>query len=126
MFLRELIHKTSGSYSSAWIGCYDGIKERTWMWTDGSKFDYQAWGLHEPNNNGGAEHCVEMNKLVKRMENCGWNHIYSDFLTEKPGSGLGPAHHLLAPGVQVNAGTMSRAPFEDLLFVLKTCDPFCC
>jgi len=27
--------------------------------------------------------------------------IYSDFLVETPGSSLGPAHHLLAPGVQV-------------------------
>ncbi|XP_049436960.1 galactose-specific lectin nattectin-like [Epinephelus fuscoguttatus] len=61
MLLKELIYKRSGSYSRAWIGCHDGVKEGMWMWTDGSKFDYQAWGPGEPNNNGRTEHCVEMN-----------------------------------------------------------------
>ena len=31
------------------------------MWTDGTKFDFSAWGPTEPNNVGGNEHCVHNN-----------------------------------------------------------------
>ncbi|XP_028280920.1 galactose-specific lectin nattectin-like [Parambassis ranga] len=60
MFLRELVHTASGSYSAAWVGGHDGVKEGQWMWTDGSKFDYQIWGQGEPNNVG-EEDCLHIN-----------------------------------------------------------------
>ncbi|XP_071760089.1 galactose-specific lectin nattectin-like [Centroberyx gerrardi] len=59
-FLRELINRVTGSYTHAWIGGFDAVKEGVWMWTDGSSFAYQPWGAGEPNNSGN-EHCLEMN-----------------------------------------------------------------
>ncbi|XP_078144626.1 galactose-specific lectin nattectin-like isoform X2 [Centroberyx gerrardi] len=59
-FLRGLINRVTGSYTQAWIGGFDAIKEGVWMWTDGSKVDYTNWHTGEPNNLN-AEHCLEMN-----------------------------------------------------------------
>ncbi|XP_078541765.1 lectin-like [Lissotriton helveticus] len=54
-FIQELI------YDSAWIGASDCYKDRTFMWTDGSQFNFQAWYTKEPNNYGGREPCVHFN-----------------------------------------------------------------
>ncbi|XP_028254435.1 galactose-specific lectin nattectin-like [Parambassis ranga] len=58
-FLSELVRTACGSYSSTWVGGHDGVKEGQWMWTDGSKFDYQTWGQGEPNNLG-EEDCLHI------------------------------------------------------------------
>ncbi|XP_070695786.1 galactose-specific lectin nattectin-like [Pempheris klunzingeri] len=59
-FLRDLIERVSGYRRHTWIGGYDAVRERTWMWTDGTSFDYKRWSIGEPNNLG-TEHCIEMN-----------------------------------------------------------------
>ena len=59
-FIRDLIQMGSGSFLQTWIGCHDGIKKGQWMWTDGSRFDYQSWGPGEPNNHWGGQQCVEI------------------------------------------------------------------
>ncbi|XP_039674876.1 galactose-specific lectin nattectin-like [Perca fluviatilis] len=60
-FLRDFIRRVTGANKTSWIGGFDSAKEGVWQWTDGSKFDYKPWGAGEPNNRGGAEHCLEMN-----------------------------------------------------------------
>uniref|UniRef100_UPI003AAD86FE ladderlectin-like n=1 Tax=Centroberyx gerrardi TaxID=166262 RepID=UPI003AAD86FE len=60
-FIRELVRSSSGSYPATLIGGTDAFQENLWMWTDGSKFDYQLWASGEPNNDKGAEHCIDMN-----------------------------------------------------------------
>lgn len=36
-------------------------EERTWFWSDGGKFNFNAWGKSEPNNLGGNENCMMIN-----------------------------------------------------------------
>ncbi|XP_053174063.1 galactose-specific lectin nattectin-like [Scomber japonicus] len=60
-FLSDLIFRVSGHRHHTWIGGYDAVKEGTWLWSDGSKFNYFRWYLREPNNHGGRENCIEMN-----------------------------------------------------------------
>ncbi|XP_028265014.1 galactose-specific lectin nattectin-like [Parambassis ranga] len=59
-FLRQLVKKATGSYVETWVGGHDAVKEGTWMWSDGSKHSFTAWGKGEPNGVGG-EDCMEIN-----------------------------------------------------------------
>ncbi|KAF4074843.1 hypothetical protein AMELA_G00228050 [Ameiurus melas] len=52
--------KIAGSYKRTWIGAQDATQQSTYLWSDGSVFDFSAWHSREPNHSGG-EHCVEMN-----------------------------------------------------------------
>ena len=38
------------TFDPAWIGGNDLVKEGTWVWTDGSPWNYQNWAENEPNN----------------------------------------------------------------------------
>ncbi|XP_028447978.1 galactose-specific lectin nattectin-like [Perca flavescens] len=67
-FLRDFINQVTGTYKNAWIGGSDTVQEGTWMWTDGSKFNYKIFNAGQPDNAGGAENCLEMNFEVKN-----WN-----------------------------------------------------
>ncbi|KAM7411148.1 hypothetical protein PAMA_021230 [Pampus argenteus] len=60
VFLARLIERVSGRRLHTWVGGYDAVKEGTWQWSDGSRFDYVRWAIREPNNLG-VENCVEMN-----------------------------------------------------------------
>ena len=40
------------TFDPAWIGGNDLVKEGTWVWTDGSPWNYKKWAENEPNNNG--------------------------------------------------------------------------
>uniref|UniRef100_A0A8D0DCI0 C-type lectin domain-containing protein n=1 Tax=Sander lucioperca TaxID=283035 RepID=A0A8D0DCI0_SANLU len=62
-FLKDYINQVSGTYKNAWIGGTDAVKEGTWMWTDGSKFNYKIWNVGQPDSISGAEICLEMNFL---------------------------------------------------------------
>ncbi|XP_023194031.1 macrophage mannose receptor 1-like [Xiphophorus maculatus] len=45
----------------SWIGLSDLLVENQYAWSDGvSPVLYTNWNEHEPNNAGGAEHCVAM------------------------------------------------------------------
>ncbi|KAA8578956.1 hypothetical protein FQN60_006048 [Etheostoma spectabile] len=61
VFLKDYIKREYGSYPRTWIGGFDAVKEDTWMWTDGSKFNFKSWNRGEPNNNAGGENCLVMN-----------------------------------------------------------------
>uniref|UniRef100_A0A8C9XM78 Galactose-specific lectin nattectin-like n=1 Tax=Sander lucioperca TaxID=283035 RepID=A0A8C9XM78_SANLU len=59
-FIKAFIQQVAGTQKTSWIGGSDAVKEGTWLWSDGSKFNYQSWGAREPNNLG-VENCIEMN-----------------------------------------------------------------
>uniref|UniRef100_A0A3B5KZ80 C-type lectin domain-containing protein n=1 Tax=Xiphophorus couchianus TaxID=32473 RepID=A0A3B5KZ80_9TELE len=60
-FLRRVIFKSAGSHKRTWVGGHDGVKEGTWLWSRGEKFDFTPWGPGEPNNFEGNEDCMEIN-----------------------------------------------------------------
>ncbi|XP_028447982.1 ladderlectin-like [Perca flavescens] len=60
-FIKNQISKLTGAQTTAWIGGTDAVKLFTWLWSDGSKFDYASWNAGEPNNAGGTEFCLTMN-----------------------------------------------------------------
>uniref|UniRef100_A0A8C6UFQ1 C-type lectin domain-containing protein n=1 Tax=Neogobius melanostomus TaxID=47308 RepID=A0A8C6UFQ1_9GOBI len=39
-----------------WIGGQDAVKEKVWMWSDGSVWDYAIWGRGQPDNWRGKDH----------------------------------------------------------------------
>uniref|UniRef100_A0A8D0DBL5 Galactose-specific lectin nattectin-like n=2 Tax=Sander lucioperca TaxID=283035 RepID=A0A8D0DBL5_SANLU len=60
-FLRDYINQVTGIDKNAWIGGTDAVKEGTWLWADGSIFNYKNFAAGQPDNAGGGENCLEMN-----------------------------------------------------------------
>ncbi|KAM9785502.1 galactose-specific lectin nattectin-like [Neosynchiropus ocellatus] len=60
-FLRSLIKQSAGSNVRTFVGGHDLGKEGSWMWSDGSKFEFNLWLKGEPNNYGNGEDCMEIN-----------------------------------------------------------------
>ncbi|KAH7724816.1 mannose receptor C type 1-like protein [Aphelenchoides avenae] len=52
-----------GPSCTLFLGLFRSANAFGWGWADGTPYDggsYKKWALGEPNNNGGAENCVEM------------------------------------------------------------------
>jgi hypothetical protein len=43
-----------------WIGLNDLVAEGSYVWTDGTPFDYEGWAGGEPNDAGDNEECVHL------------------------------------------------------------------
>ena len=41
-----------------WLGASDARKEGTWVWSDGSSWDYSAWNSGQPDNYMGRNQCL--------------------------------------------------------------------
>ncbi|CDR18485.1 unnamed protein product, partial [Oncorhynchus mykiss] len=74
----SVIRKSTRKVQRTWIGANDAIKEGLWLWSDGSRFNYQNWGPGQPSNynhgvikdnTNGREHCMEMNYGASRCQN---------------------------------------------------------
>ncbi|KAI1897999.1 hypothetical protein AGOR_G00089080 [Albula goreensis] len=61
LFLQHIIQRGHGGYPIVWIGGSNCVEVKTWLWSDGSNFDYYNWNSGEPNNSGGHENCLQMN-----------------------------------------------------------------
>ncbi|XP_041103278.1 lactose-binding lectin l-2-like [Polyodon spathula] len=59
-FIQDLIKSNEKKVSLTWLGGSDCFKEGSWVWTDGSKWDYSHWNKNEPNNQG-VENCLHTN-----------------------------------------------------------------
>ncbi|XP_053199781.1 ladderlectin-like [Scomber japonicus] len=65
--IQRLIMRTTRSwYTHVWIGGHDAAQERTWLWSDGTRFKYRQWCCGEPNNYLGKQHCLQMNYTACR------------------------------------------------------------
>ncbi|KAI2662004.1 Ladderlectin [Labeo rohita] len=65
-----LISLLPSSSTLCWIGAHDGVQENSWLWSDGSLYDYTNWCAWElPNNTGSVEDCGEINWTSNRC----WN-----------------------------------------------------
>ncbi|KAM6974468.1 galactose-specific lectin nattectin-like [Tautogolabrus adspersus] len=58
--VRDVVMSTTGARTKTWLGSHDTVEEGCWLNSDGSKFDFKAWGPNEPNNYGGKEGCMQM------------------------------------------------------------------
>lgn len=69
-----------------WLGGHDAGHEGTWVWTDGSPWDYSAWAPGEPNNCCGGENYLHGNWCCGNL----WNDIWDTwngncgFMCKKP------------------------------------------
>ncbi|XP_069098483.1 lectin-like [Pleurodeles waltl] len=73
-FLKKITFKKTNSYPLIWVGGSDCYKDRSFVWTDGSSWDYQNWRHGEPNNNGGREACLNFNFATAGL----WNDEYCE------------------------------------------------
>ncbi|KAM8830175.1 galactose-specific lectin nattectin-like isoform 2-T2 [Synchiropus picturatus] len=64
-FILSVIKRSSGKDTRIWVGGQDATKNKVWLWSDGSIFDFQNWGRGQPNNAQGKEHCMELNFFGK-------------------------------------------------------------
>ncbi|XP_063077513.1 ladderlectin-like [Engraulis encrasicolus] len=60
-FVQDLVRTHTHDTPHTWIGGCDAAQEGLWLWSDGSRFDYTHWSTGQPDNAGGAEHCLEIN-----------------------------------------------------------------
>ncbi|XP_014827725.1 PREDICTED: galactose-specific lectin nattectin-like isoform X2 [Poecilia mexicana] len=60
-FVSEMVQRATGYSRDTWIGGYDAVSEKTWLWSDGSDLTYQRWYSNQPDNSGGNQHCMEIN-----------------------------------------------------------------
>ncbi|XP_030278776.1 galactose-specific lectin nattectin-like [Sparus aurata] len=61
VWIRGLIRRVLRSDKHAWIGLFDAVQERKWLWTDGSKVRYTRWARKQPDNHRGKEDCTQIN-----------------------------------------------------------------
>ncbi|XP_055007218.1 galactose-specific lectin nattectin-like [Boleophthalmus pectinirostris] len=60
-FVVGMIVEATGHLASTWLGGNDAVLEGTWMWSDGSAWDFTAWADSQPDNAGGNEHNMHIN-----------------------------------------------------------------
>ena len=78
---------------SMWIGLNDRIKQRKFVWSDGTPFNgsvYSNWRDGEPNDWSGQEDCVELYNNGWNDLACSRNHYY---MCETPKGEI--SHHLM-------------------------------
>ena len=51
-----------------WIGLYQNTHDSGFTWKDGTTVDYENWNDYEPNNSGGMEGCVTMDKFSSKLD----------------------------------------------------------
>ena len=75
-FLIQLVQKANdGGGPRTWIGLTDNTTEGDWKWINGEPLSFTCWFSGEPNNCGGGENRVV---LEKRDQEIKWNDVSSD------------------------------------------------
>ena len=59
-FLIELAKSSVGFSDSLWLGGQARKSNGTWLWNDGTPWNYTNWAPNEPNNGSGSEHRLEL------------------------------------------------------------------
>ncbi|XP_048251020.1 perlucin-like [Haliotis rufescens] len=63
-----------GKAANYWLGATDLNVEGTWLWEGQQAMDYSNWSRSQPDNGGGAEHCLDIKQIYESYlwndENC--------------------------------------------------------
>ncbi|CAK6973345.1 chondrolectin-like%2C partial [Scomber scombrus] len=59
--IQRMIKRACHVLRETWIGGSDAQEEKTWLWSDGTRFRFQKWCRGEPNNHLRSQHCLTMN-----------------------------------------------------------------
>ncbi|XP_067915754.1 C-type lectin Cal-like [Heterodontus francisci] len=60
-FIRQVAAAKNQQNNFIWVGLSDIHKVRTFLWTDGSTYDFRNWDENQPDDYQGNEKCVHMN-----------------------------------------------------------------
>lgn len=60
LMVRALIRANDPAEKPTWLGLSNCQKPNSWIWTDGTRYDYGKWNANEPNRANG-ECCVHTN-----------------------------------------------------------------
>ncbi|XP_035531403.1 ladderlectin-like [Morone saxatilis] len=63
--IQHQILKKTHEQNEAWVGGSDAQQERSWFWSDGTRFTYNNWCSGEPNDTN-SQHCLQINYSVKK------------------------------------------------------------
>ncbi|KAK7166890.1 hypothetical protein R3I94_001310 [Phoxinus phoxinus] len=58
-FIERLIRYEAASSTRAWIGGHDAVQEGVWLWSDGTKMNFEYWSP-EPDDDWYNERCLEL------------------------------------------------------------------
>ncbi|MBN3290152.1 LADD protein, partial [Polypterus senegalus] len=64
-FITSLIKRSDSHEPASWLGGSNCVRTSSWLWTDGSQWDFTNWNPGEPNNAHGNEHCLHTNYIGK-------------------------------------------------------------
>uniref|UniRef100_A0A8C4T625 C-type lectin domain-containing protein n=1 Tax=Erpetoichthys calabaricus TaxID=27687 RepID=A0A8C4T625_ERPCA len=64
-FVTNLIKSQDSTGPPTWLGGSNCQQTSSWLWTDGSPWDFTKWHWGEPNNFGGTENCIHINYAGK-------------------------------------------------------------
>ncbi|XP_074518062.1 galactose-specific lectin nattectin-like isoform X5 [Halichoeres trimaculatus] len=57
--IQWLVTTMSYKHGLTWLGASDAAEEGTWLWTDGTSYNYKYYGGFD--NAGSKQHCLQMN-----------------------------------------------------------------
>ncbi|KAI4879507.1 hypothetical protein NFI96_030058 [Prochilodus magdalenae] len=81
--VKILIRHHDWSQRPTWLGLSDCQRRNTWLWSDGTRYQYSKWNRHEPNHSHG-ECCVHINwSGQKDWNDIPCNHRYPFVCTRK-------------------------------------------
>ncbi|KAK9961607.1 hypothetical protein ABG768_009381 [Culter alburnus] len=76
-FIQNLTQDANHALTEAWIGGSDAVLEGTWLWSDGSRMNFELWAPGQQDvNNKPHEDCLGMNFGSSGNWNdytCDWN-----------------------------------------------------
>ncbi|XP_060918397.1 type-2 ice-structuring protein-like isoform X2 [Labrus mixtus] len=58
--IQRMLARQTGWLPVTWIGGSDAQQERTWLWSDGSPFNFKNWCRRQPDNLSNQD-CLQMN-----------------------------------------------------------------
>uniref|UniRef100_UPI0037E84268 ladderlectin-like n=1 Tax=Semicossyphus pulcher TaxID=241346 RepID=UPI0037E84268 len=64
-FIQWVITTATYKHAETWLGASDAQEEGTWLWSDGSLYNYKHTGTFD--NAGGKQHCLQMNHGVHKL-----------------------------------------------------------